>query len=42
MTKVPYASVMRSLMYAMVCTRPDIGYAVGVVKRYMSNLGREH
>ena len=24
MTKVPYASVVGSLMYAMVCTRPDI------------------
>ena len=29
-------------MYAMVCTRPDIGYAVGVVSRYMSNPGKEH
>ena len=42
MSKAPYALVVRSLMYAMVCTRPDIGYVVGVVKRYMSNLGREH
>ena len=37
MEKDPYASVVGSLMYAMVCTRPDIGYAVGVVSRYMSN-----
>jgi ATP-binding cassette subfamily B (MDR/TAP) protein 1 len=29
-------------MYAMVCTRPDIAYAVGVVSRYMSNPGTEH
>ena len=29
-------------MYAMVCTRPDIGYAVGVVSRFMSNPGKEH
>ena len=42
MSKVPYASAVGSLMYAMVCTRPDIGYAVGVVSRYMSNPGREH
>ena len=42
MTKVPYASVVRSLMYAKVCTSPDIGYAVGVVNRYMSNPEREH
>ena len=29
MMKVPYVSAVGSLMYAMVCTRPDIGYAVG-------------
>lgn len=42
MSKVPYASAIRSLMYAMVCTRPDIAHAVGVVSRYMSNPGRQH
>uniref|UniRef100_A0A3Q7HML1 Retrovirus-related Pol polyprotein from transposon TNT 1-94 n=1 Tax=Solanum lycopersicum TaxID=4081 RepID=A0A3Q7HML1_SOLLC len=31
MALVPYASVVGSLMYAMVCTRPDIAHAVGVV-----------
>jgi ATP-binding cassette subfamily B (MDR/TAP) protein 1 len=29
--KVPYASAVGSLMYAMVCTRPDIAHTVGVV-----------
>ena len=29
-------------MYGMVCTRPDIAHAVGVVRRYMNNLGKEH
>ena len=29
-------------MYAMVCTRPDIAYAVGTVSRFLSNPGREH
>ncbi|KAE8720956.1 hypothetical protein F3Y22_tig00017808pilonHSYRG00163 [Hibiscus syriacus] len=33
MSKVPYASVVGSLMYAMVCTRPDISQAVGVDKQ---------
>ena len=42
MMKVPYASTVRSLMYAMVCTRRDIGYAVGVVSRLMSNPDKEH
>ncbi len=30
------------LMYAMVCTRPDISHAMGVVSRYMSNPGKQH
>jgi len=29
-------------MHAMVCTRPDIANAVGVVRMYMNNLGKEH
>ncbi|GJW69249.1 retrovirus-related pol polyprotein from transposon TNT 1-94 [Tanacetum coccineum] len=31
-----------SVMYTMVCTRPYIAHAVGVVSRFMSNPGREH
>ena len=42
MTQVPYQSVVGSLMYAMVCTRPDITQAVGVLSCYMSNLRRTH
>ena len=30
MSRIPYASAVGSLMYAMLCTRPDICYAVGV------------
>jgi len=40
MSCVPYASVVGSLMYAMVCTRPDIAHAVGVLSRFMSKPGR--
>ena len=29
-------------MYAMVCTRPDIAHAVGVVSMYMNDPGKEH
>ncbi|KAM1677683.1 hypothetical protein ACFXTN_034478 [Malus domestica] len=29
-------------MYAMICTRPDIAYAVSITSRYQSNLGLEH
>jgi hypothetical protein len=42
MSHVPYASVVGSLMYAMVCTRLDITHAVGVLSRYMSKPGNEH
>jgi hypothetical protein len=42
MSKVSYSSTVGSLMYAMVCTRPYIAHAVGVVRRYMHNLGKEH
>lgn len=42
LAKVPYASIIGSLMYVMVCTRPDIAQAVGFVSRYMSNPGKEH
>ena len=37
MSKVPYASTVGSLMYAMVFTRPDIAHAVGVISKYMNN-----
>ena len=42
MRKAPYASVVGSLMYVMVCTRPNIAFDVGAVSRYMSNPRREH
>ena len=42
MARVPYASAVGSLMYAMLCTRPDICFAVGMVSRYQSNLGPIH
>ena len=42
MSRVPYASAVGSLMYAMVCTRPDIAHAIGVVNRFLSNPAKEH
>ena len=42
MRQVPYASVVGSLIYAMLCTKPDICYSVGMVSRYQSNLGPKH
>ena len=39
MRRVSYASAVGSLMYAILCTRPDLCFAVGVASRYQSNLG---
>ncbi|KAK0585925.1 hypothetical protein LWI29_036357 [Acer saccharum] len=36
MSWVPYALVVGSLMYAMLSTRPDICFAVGIVSRFQS------
>ena len=40
--QVPYASAMGSLMYTMLCTRPDIYYSVSMVNQYQLNLGPKH
>ena len=42
MAHILYASLVGSLMYAMVCTRPDISQAVNMVSRYMHDLGKGH
>ena len=42
MAKVSYSSIVGSLMYAMICTRLDIAYAVGVVNRYRVNPSKKH
>lgn len=38
----PYANAVGSIMYAMVSTRPDLAFGVGLVSRFMSNPSREH
>ena len=42
MSKVSYASAVGCLMYAMVCTRPDMTQAVSVVSKFLLNPGRSH
>ena len=42
MRQVPYASVIGSLMYVMLCTRPNICYSVGMVNRYQLNPRPKH
>ena len=42
MKNIPYASALGSIMYAQVCTRPDIAFATGLLGRYQSNPGHDH
>lgn len=40
--RFPYSSAVGSIMYAMVGTRPDIAYAIGLISRFMSKPGSIH
>ena len=42
MKVVPYSSIVGNLMCAQVCTRPDITFVVGMLGRYLSDLGQSH
>lgn len=42
MDKVPYISIVGSLMYVMVCIKVNISQAVWVVINFISNLGNEN
>ena len=42
MNKIPYASVIGSIMYAMLYIRLDIVHALSVTSRYQADLGLEH
>ena len=42
MRVIPYSSLVGSLMYAQVCTCPNIAFVVGMLGRYLSNLGSQH
>ena len=42
MRSIPYASAIGSIMYAMLCTRPDVSNALSLTSRYQSDPGMEH
>ena len=42
MSKIPYASAIGSIMYAMSCTRPDVPYALRITSRYQLDPGESH
>ena len=42
MSSIPYASAVGSIMYAMLCTRPDVAYALGIASRFQADPGEDH
>ena len=38
----PYALAIGSIMYDMLCTRPDVAHAISLTSRYQSDPGLEH
>jgi hypothetical protein len=41
-TNKPYRSLVGSLMYLTMCTRPDLAHAVGVLSRFLENPAERH
>ena len=42
MERIPYASTIGSIMYTMICTRPDVAYALSVMSRFQADPGEKH
>ena len=42
MSVIPYASAIGSIMYAMLCTRPNVSLAISMAGRFQSNPGVDH
>ena len=42
MKTIFYSSIVGSLMYVQVCTRPDIVFVVGVLGKCLSNPCQSH
>ncbi|KAK4364466.1 hypothetical protein RND71_015824 [Anisodus tanguticus] len=42
MKRIPYASAIGSIMYAMTCTRPDVAFALSMTCKFQQNPGEEH
>ena len=42
MNNIPYASAIGSIMYAMLCTQPNVAHALSLTRRYQSDPGMEY
>ena len=41
-SRIPFTSEVESIMYAMICTRPDVSYALSMCSRYPADPGEGH
>jgi hypothetical protein len=42
MRKIPYASIIKSIMYAMIYTRPYVSYVLSVINKHQANPNITH
>ena len=42
MSRIPYAFAIGSIMYAMLCTRFDVSYALSMMSKYQVDPGERH
>jgi hypothetical protein len=42
MKSIPYVSAVGSIMYAQVCTHPDLSFVIGLLGRFQSNPEIKH
>ena len=42
MKKIPYTSVVGSVMYSMISIRHDLAFASSLISRFMANPGKDH
>ena len=42
MSSIPYASIVRSIMYDILHTRPNVADALGIISRFQVDLGEDH
>ena len=42
MSLIPYASAIGSIIYSIICIRPDVSYTLSVTCRYKSDLSEGH
>lgn len=39
---IPYASAIGSIMYVILCNRPDVSYALSATRRYQEDPSEDH